>query len=126
MAAVTFGATGLQFGLTDETGCAVISISRNATSGRKEVSEAQGDIIGRGSYGFKAEYRIAATSYAGNNGSNASGIMAAGVGTTYALANFLSLNGVTGGVFILDTAEIAMDHEDFQKFNATGTQYPAI
>lgn len=126
MAAITFGATGLQFGLTDESGCAVISISRNATSGRKEVAESQGDIIGRGSYGFKAEYRIAATSYAGNNGGSATGLMAASVGSTYNLANFLNLNGVTGGVFIVDTAELAMDHEDFQKFNATGTQYPQI
>lgn len=126
MAAITFGATGLQFGLTDETGCAVISISRNVTSGRKEVAEAQGDIIGRGSYGFKAEYRIAATSYAGLNGATATGLMAASVGSTYALANFWTLGGVTGGVFIVDTAELAADHEDFQKFNATGTQYPQI
>lgn len=126
MAAITFGATGLQFGLTDETGCAVKSITRSGTSGRKEVAGPQGDIIGRGSFGFKAEYRIAATSLAGNNGSNASGIMAAGIGTEYALANLLNLNGVSGGHFIVDTAEIAMDHEDFQMFNATGTQYPGI
>ncbi len=126
MSAITFGATGLQFGLTDETGCAVISISRNATSGRKEVANAQGDIIGRGSYGFKAEYRISATSLAGNNGGSATGIMAAGIGTEYNLANFLNLNGVTGGHCIVDTAEIAMDHEDFQKYNATLTQYPQI
>lgn len=126
MAAITFGATGLQFGLTDENGCAVISISRSASSGRKEVAGAQGDIIGRGSYGFKAEYRIAATSLAGLNGASATGIMAAGIGSIYNLANFLNLNGVTGGVFIVDTAELSMDHEDFQKYNATGTQYPAI
>lgn len=126
MAAITFGATGLQFGLTDETGCAVISITRSGMAGKKEVAGAQGDIIGRGTYGFKAEYRVAATSLAGNNGSQATGIMAAGIGTEYALANFLNLNGVSGGHCIVDSAELAMDHEDFQKFNAGLTQYPGI
>lgn len=126
MAAITFGATGLQFGLTDESGVAIISLTRSASSGRKEVAGSQGDIIGRGSYGFKAEYRLAATSLGGNWGASASGIMAAGIGTIYSLANISSLSGVTGGVTIVDTAELAADHEDFQKFNATLTQYPAI
>lgn len=126
MAAITFGATGLRFGLTDEVGVAIISLTRAAQIGKKEVGNAQGDIIGRGSYGFKAEYRIAATSLGGNFGATATGLMAAGVGTVYVLANVSNANGVSGGTCIVDTAEIAAEHEDFQKFNATLTQYPSI
>ena len=120
MAAITYGATGLLFGATAETGVAIISVRRNATAGKKEVSNQDGDIIGRGTYGFKAEYSCNFTTL------GSTGLAGASVGSTYSLANSLNQNGVSGGTFIVDQVSIDFNHEDFQTGTADITQYPAI
>lgn len=120
MSAITYGATGLRFGLTAETGCAVISVRRNATAGMKEVSDEDGDIIGRGTYGFKAEYSVNYTTL------GTSGLPGASVGSTYTLANASALNGVGSGAMVVNSVDTEGDHEDFQKGTASITQYPSI
>lgn len=119
--AITFGATGLSFGAQDEASCAIISVRRTATAGSREVSGAQGDIIGHGAFGFKAEYSLSYTSLG-----MGAGLPAAGVGTLYSLSNAFNTNGVSGGSFIVKSSDAELNHEDFQRGTAAITQYPSI
>lgn len=124
MAAITYGTTGLFFGvLNPETGVLTKSVNRSAMSGSKEVMNENGDIVGHGAYAFKAEYTIHATTL---DAAGPTGIAASGIGTIYALANVNNYNGISGGHVILKKVDTVWSQENFKEFTASLTQYPAI
>jgi hypothetical protein len=121
MVPITYGVTGLLFGLTAESGVIVISVDRTAESRVKEVLDNLGNIVGVGHYAFKADYKVSATWL--NTGV---GLSIASVGNTVSLANQYNTNGVSGGHTIVHRANLRLNQEDFVKFELDATQYPAI
>ena len=121
MAAETFGTTGLVFGLTQETGVLATSIERVVQRQKKEVMDADGDIVGVGYYAPKAEYTIQAVYL--NLGT---GVGIAAPGTLLTLANQSNANGVSGGTLVTDEVTETSTNEDFSKFSIKATQYPSI
>lgn len=121
MVPITYGLTGLSFGLTAESGVVVISVSRTADSRMKEVLDNLGNIVGVGHYAFKADYRVNSTFLVGNTG-----LAAAAVGNTVSLANASNANGISGGIYVVNRVSENLSNEDFIKFDLDVTQYPAI
>jgi hypothetical protein len=121
MEPITYGTTGLSFGANAESGIIVISVSRTADSRMKEVLDNSGNIIGVGHYAFKADYRISATYL-----TTGTGLAVATVGSTVTISNGSNLNGVSGGIYVVNSAATNYSNEDFVKFDLAITQYPAI
>lgn len=127
MVPITYGVTGLVFGLTAESGVVVISADISAESRMKEVLDNYGNIVGVGHYAFKREYKISATYL-----NTSVGLTTAYVGNAVTLANNVNTFGITGGTgvsgghIVVNRLNLRFSNEDFQKFELDATQYPAI
>jgi hypothetical protein len=121
MVPITYGVTGLLFGMTAETGVIVISCDITTDAREKEVLDNIGNIVGIGTYAFKRDYKVSATWL--NTGT---GIATASIGTTISLANTINTNGVSGGLNVVKRINHRYSQEDFVKYELDTTQYPVL
>ena len=120
---ITYGYTGLQFGIaTAETGIILVSFTRTVNVGQKEVRDQSGNIVGVGSYGPTATYSLDATYLFGSY----SGPAQANVGAEVTLNNQQNTGGVSGGHIITKSVSQTFSAEDFVKVKVEAVQYPSI
>lgn len=117
MAATVFtsaAAADLNFGITNETAILLTSYSRNVTSNKTEVMDADGDVVAVAYSGKRAE--ITLEGYV--NGS-----VAWTLAGTLSLSNDTSSYGVTGGTVIVNSINSTTGQAEFEKISVNATQY---
>ena len=110
-------ASGVSFGLLQETGLLLNSFSRSVQSDKAAVMDALGDTV--------------AVAYFNNTATiSFSGVVNGGV--NYQLANILTLanetttSGVSGGAIIVDSVSEETGAGTFKSITVSATQYPEI
>ena len=121
MAATFLGTTG-NWGIpNDEAGILINDLSFDFSNQEKTVLNKSGEIIGLALYQEKVEIKlsglVAKTSpFAGK------------IGAALALANAMPahLQAAAGGTTIIKQINLALNNEDFEKIDITGTHYPFV
>jgi hypothetical protein len=110
-------ASGVEFGLLQETGLLLNSFSRSVQSDKATVMDALGDTVAVAYFNKTATISL-------------DGVVNGGV--AYELANILTLAndttsyGVSGGSVIVDTVAETTGAGTFKTINVSATQYPEI
>jgi hypothetical protein len=120
MAAALFGTSGLEWGLTAETGILAQSYSRSVTGSEKEAKNHEGETAGVSLYDPKAEHTV------GGYITGSTGIAAAAFGVALTIANVVSGNGVAAGLVLCTGVSDTLANEDYRMIEATAKQWPLV
>lgn len=120
MAATLFNAstaTGVNFGITNETGILLSSYSRQVSPKKTEVTDANGDVVAIAFTGNTAKIKLEGV---------LNGAASFTVGTIYALANSATSYGLTGGTILVDSVSESAASGEFKKISVELTQYEKV
>jgi hypothetical protein len=117
MAATIFkgsGVTGIDFGITDETGILLNSFTRNVTAKKVEVTDADGEVVAVAITNKRAEITMEGT---------LNGNATMQVGNLLTLANDISNYGLDGGTVIVNSVSEKATTGTFKTISVSATQY---
>lgn len=114
MAAVTLGTSGLQFGITAETGGLVQSFSETRNIQRAEARNGSGEVVGLSLYNPTKTLSYSMFITAANTTSAGS--------TLASIANASSLSGKT----VVDSVTISKSVDGFVQADITATEFPNV
>lgn len=120
MSAKHFGTTGLEWGLTTETGILAQSYTRSVTGTEKVVKNHEGETAGVALYDPVAEHNI--SGYV----TGSTGIAAAAFGEVLTIATAKTGNGVSAGAVICTGVTDTLSNEDYAMIEATAKQWPLV
>ena len=117
MAATVYKSTAaadLEYGITNETGIILTSYSRNVTSVKTEVRDAENDVVAVAHSGITAAITLEGF---------VNGSVTMTVANTLSLTNSTSGGGLTGGTVIVDSVNESTAQGEFKKISVSATQY---
>lgn len=110
----TAAATDLEFGITNETGIILTSFSRNVSSVKTEVRDAENDVVAVAHSGLTAAISLEGF---------VNGTVTMDVAAILTLTNDTTTGGLTGGTVIVDSYNESTAQGEFRKLSVSATQY---
>lgn len=107
-------AADLEFGITNETGIILTSFSRNVTSVKTEVRDAENDVVAVAHSGLTAAISLEGF---------VNGTVTMDVAALLTLTNGTSNGGLSGGTVIVDSYNEITTQGEFRKLSVSATQY---
>lgn len=107
-------AADLEYGITDETGIILTSFSRNVTSVKTEVRNAENDVVAVAHSGLTAAISLEGF---------VNGTVSMDVAAALTLTNDTTTGGLTGGTVIVDSYNESTAQGEFRKLSVSATQY---
>jgi hypothetical protein len=106
--------TAVEFGITNETGILLSSFSRNVTSKKSELTDAEGDVVAVAYTGKQAEITLEGT---------LNGNATMQVASLLTLANDIDNYGLTGGTVLVNSVSEKASAGNFKTISVSATQY---
>ena len=117
MAATIYKASSVsavEFGITNETGILLSSFSRNVTSKKSELMDAEGDVVAVAYTGKQAEITLEGT---------LNGNATMQVASLLTLANDIDNYGLAGGTVLVNSVSEKASAGNFKTISVSATQY---
>lgn len=106
--------TAVEFGITNETGILLSSFSRNVTSKKSELTDAEGDVVAVAYTGKQAEITLEGT---------LNGNATMQVASLLTLANDIDNYGLAGGTVLVNSVSEKASAGNFKTISVSATQY---
>ena len=106
--------TAVEFGITNETGILLSSFSRNVTSKKSELTDAEGDVVAVAYTGKQAEITLEGT---------LNGNATMQVTSLLTLANDIDNYGLAGGTVLVNSVSEKASAGNFKTISVSATQY---
>lgn len=107
-------AADLEYGITNETGIILTSFSRNVTSVKTEVRDAENDVVAVAHSGLTAAISLEGF---------VNGTVTMDVAALLTLTNGTANGGLSGGTIIVDSYNESTTQGEFRKLSVSATQY---
>ena len=104
----------VEFGITNETGILLSSFSRNVTSKKSELMDAEGDVVAVAYTGKQAEITLEGT---------LNGNATMQVASLLTLANDIGNYGLAGGTVLVNSVSEKASAGNFKTISVSATQY---
>ena len=106
--------SSVEFGITNETGILLSSFSRNVTSKKSELMDAEGDVVAVAYTGKQAEITLEGT---------LNGNATMQVASLLTLANDIDNYGLAGGTVLVNSVSEKASAGNFKTISVSATQY---